>query len=40
MPTYTYVCSNGHGYLEKRPVDMEQIYKVCQTCGADLIETE
>lgn len=37
MPEYKYKCSNGHDYIEKRPVEMEQIYKVCQNCGADFV---
>jgi predicted SprT family Zn-dependent metalloprotease len=38
VPEYKYTCASGHDYLEKRPTEMEQIYKMCQTCGADLTE--
>lgn len=40
MPDYKYLCANGHDYLEKRPVEMEQIFKTCQSCGAELKEVE
>jgi len=40
MPDYKYICENGHNYLEKRPEDMEQIFKVCQNCGADFVTDE
>lgn len=38
MPNYYYTCDNGHNYMERRPDDMEQIYKDCQNCGAKLTE--
>lgn len=38
MPNYLYTCANGHNYTEKRPPELEQIYKDCQTCGAKLTE--
>jgi predicted SprT family Zn-dependent metalloprotease len=38
MPEYKYICANGHVYLEKRPVEMGQIYEVCQNCKAEFTE--
>ena len=40
MPDFKYVCANGHAYSEKRPVEMEQIFKVCQNCGTEFTEVK
>jgi hypothetical protein len=40
MPDYKFTCENGHNYIEKRPVEIPQIYKDCQNCGAELTEVE
>lgn len=36
MPTYSYVCTNGHEYTEYRSIDDNDRATKCPDCGADL----
>jgi len=36
MPSYEYICENGHTYIEVRSIHADQEVHECPECGANL----